>query len=75
VREAGLGPQPIPQKQLTVQNLSDAIHQTVDDHAMRQCAESVGEKIRAEDGTGNAVQIIQREMSERTGAAFKPQTV
>jgi sterol 3beta-glucosyltransferase len=75
VHEAGLGPQPIPQKQLTVQNLSYAIHQAVDDHAMRQCAESVGEKIRAEDGTGNAVQIIQREISERTGAAFKPQTV
>ena len=35
-----------------------AIHQTVSDPAMRQRAAALGEKIRAEDGVGKAVDLI-----------------
>jgi sterol 3beta-glucosyltransferase len=64
VDEAGLGPQPIPQKKLTATTLSAAIRQMVSEDDMRRRAEAVGEKIRAEDGIGSAVQLISREVGQ-----------
>lgn len=60
VYELGVGTQPIPQKRLTVDNLSAAINQAVSDNAMRQRAAELGAKIRPEDGVGKAIAIIQR---------------
>ena len=54
----GVGPRPIPRSQLTVEGLSSAIMQAVTDTKMRQRAAKLGEKIRAEDGVGEAVGII-----------------
>lgn len=59
VHEAGLGLKPIPQGQLSVENLSAAIRGLCSDSAMIQRAAAFGEKIRAEDGMGNAVRIIK----------------
>ena len=59
VAELGVGTAPIPRKQLTAERLADAIHTTVTDEAMRQRAAALGAKIRAEDGVGNAVAIVQ----------------
>ena len=53
-----VGPRPIPRSRLTVEGLSNAIIQAVTDQAMRQRAADLGEKIRAEDGVGEAVRII-----------------
>jgi sterol 3beta-glucosyltransferase len=58
VYELGVGPQPIPQKRLTAESLAQAMRQLVSDEAMRQKAQALGEKIRAEDGVGEAVRII-----------------
>jgi sterol 3beta-glucosyltransferase len=60
VHELGVGPQPIPQKKLTVETLSDAINQAVNKTDIRRRAEIVGEKIRGENGTDNAVKVIAR---------------
>ncbi len=60
----GVGTAPIPRKRLTAQSLAAAITRTVTDQAMRQRAAELGEKIRAEDGISNAVQVIQRYATE-----------
>ena len=59
VAELGVGPKPVPRKKLTVERLAEAIQAAVTDDAMRQRAADLGSKIRAEDGVGRAVEIIQ----------------
>jgi len=56
----GAGPRFIPQKQLTAENLAYALHVAATNQPMRHRAAALGEKIRAEDGVGNAVRYIQR---------------
>jgi UDP:flavonoid glycosyltransferase YjiC (YdhE family) len=56
----GIGPSPIPHSRLTAERLANAIMQAVTDPAMRQRAKALGEKVRAEDGVGEAVRIIAR---------------
>lgn len=60
VQSMGLGPAPIPQKKLTAEGLAAAITSAVTDTAMRQRARLTGEAIRAEDGVGSAVKLVQR---------------
>jgi sterol 3beta-glucosyltransferase len=66
VASLGVGPKPIPRKQLTAARLAHAIQTTVTDQAMRQRAADLGKKIRAEDGIANAVAVI--EQIEKHGA-------
>jgi sterol 3beta-glucosyltransferase len=58
VAELGVGPAPIPRKQLTAERLTAAIHQAVTDRAMQKRAADLGAKIRAEDGITNVVAIV-----------------
>jgi sterol 3beta-glucosyltransferase len=60
VKALGLGPDPIPQKNLTADRLAYAIRIAVTDSGMKQRANSYGVAIRAENGIGNAVKIIKR---------------
>jgi UDP:flavonoid glycosyltransferase YjiC (YdhE family) len=60
VFELGVGPAPIPLRQLTVDRLSEAIHSMVNDPAIRQRASQLGLKIRAEDGVARAVAVLQQ---------------
>lgn len=64
VKALGLGPDPIPLKNLTADRLADAIRMAVTDPRMKQRASSLGQAIRAENGIGNAVRIIQRYLGE-----------
>jgi sterol 3beta-glucosyltransferase len=59
VAELGVGTDPIPRKQLTAKKLAAAIHQAVHDRSMRQQAAQLGNKIQAEDGIANVVDIVQ----------------
>jgi sterol 3beta-glucosyltransferase len=59
VAALGVGPEPIPQRKLTAGNLADAIRTAATDPAMRERAARLGERIRAEDGVGNAVAVIE----------------
>ncbi len=59
VHALGAGPKPIPQKQLTAEWLAEAIRVAVTDQAMRARAADLGRRIRAEDGVGRAVEVIQ----------------
>jgi UDP:flavonoid glycosyltransferase YjiC (YdhE family) len=60
VRALGVGPDPVPLKQLTASRLAAAIHRAVSDRAMAQRAERLGSLLRAEDGLGCAVAHIRR---------------
>ena len=59
VYELGVGPKPIPRRRLTVDLLVDAIRQAVTGADMREKAARLGEAIRAEDGIGHAVQVLE----------------
>lgn len=64
IHEIGVGTQPIPQKNLTSEKLSAAIHEAVNNATMRRCAEDLGQKLQSENGTTNAVKVIAREIGE-----------
>jgi sterol 3beta-glucosyltransferase len=58
VAALGVGPQPIPRKQLTTERLANAIQIAVSDAAMQQRATELGRKIQGEDGIASAVEIV-----------------
>ncbi|MGB7876172.1 MAG: glycosyltransferase [Anaerolineales bacterium] len=60
VKALGLGPDPIPQKNLTAERLANAIRIAVSDSNMRQRASSYGRAIRAENGVDKATKIVKQ---------------
>lgn len=62
VFDLGVGPKPIPQKQLTADRLTDAIAHATTDEPMRQRAADLAEKIRAEEGIERAIAFIEQSM-------------
>ncbi|WP_204154464.1 glycosyltransferase [Leptolyngbya sp. CCY15150] len=56
--QLGVSPQPIPKKRLSIDSLAHAIQQATTDSALRQQAQHLGRTIRAEDGIGQAMQVI-----------------
>jgi UDP:flavonoid glycosyltransferase YjiC (YdhE family) len=58
----GLTPQPIPQKRLTAERLAQAISIATGDEALRMRVKAMSERIRAEDGVGLAVEIVNRHL-------------
>jgi sterol 3beta-glucosyltransferase len=63
VYRLGVGPKPIPHRQLTARNLAEAIQGTTTDSALRQRAAEMGKHIRSEDGVTRAVQVIEQYLS------------
>lgn len=59
VHGLGVGPQPIPRRQLTVDNLAAAIRQAITDTTMQQRAAVLGRRIRSEDGVAQAVAALE----------------
>jgi sterol 3beta-glucosyltransferase len=59
VAELGVGPSPIPQRNLTADNLGRAVQEAMTDTRMRQRAAELGAKIQAENGLGNAMGFIE----------------
>ena len=60
VNELGVGPKPIDRAKLTADGLARALRQAMEDEKMREKAAELGRRIRAEDGVGNAVQLIHQ---------------
>lgn len=69
--ELGVGPAPVPQKALNVDDLAAAIRQAVADDAMRQRAAALGVEIRAEDGVARAVEIVGQLLPGAARAAVR----
>jgi sterol 3beta-glucosyltransferase len=62
VAALGVGPEPIPRRQLTAQRLAQAIQNAVTDPRMRDRAAQLGAKIRAEDGIARAVAVVRNSL-------------
>lgn len=62
----GVSPPPISKQRLTVDRLSEAIQQAVEDSELRRRSQQLGATIRAEDGIDRAVQVIQTALSHHT---------
>lgn len=60
----GIGPPPIPRRSLTAEKLGAAIRIAATSGAMRQRAQALSERIRAEDGIAEAVRRIEDRLSE-----------
>jgi UDP:flavonoid glycosyltransferase YjiC (YdhE family) len=60
VERLGVGPSPVPLKRLTANRLAEAIRAAVTDDGITRRAADIGEQLRAEDGVGNAVGIVDR---------------
>ncbi len=59
LEELGVAPPPIRRRELTVSNLAAALTTLRTDTAMRAAAASLGERVRAEDGCGVALERIE----------------
>jgi len=59
VQELGAGPKPISRNKLTTAKLVGAIQQAVSDESIMCEAAQLGRQIRAEDGVGTAVKLIE----------------
>ncbi|MCA9945438.1 MAG: hypothetical protein KC449_18270, partial [Anaerolineales bacterium] len=62
VAALGVGPKAILRPRLTAHKLADALDTAVSNQTMRQQAAALGEKIRAEDGSGQAVALIEKQL-------------
>jgi sterol 3beta-glucosyltransferase len=59
IQQRGVGPAPIPHRQLTVERLTAAITTVVQDAAMGARAAALGDAVRREDGVGCAVAVLE----------------
>jgi sterol 3beta-glucosyltransferase len=59
VHRAGVGPEPLPAKKLTEERLAAAIGATLGDSGMQGRAAELSQRIRAEDGVGEAAKEIE----------------
>jgi sterol 3beta-glucosyltransferase len=59
VHQLGVGCQPIAQKQLTAENLAQAIYTVTHNPDIRQNAAVLGAKLRAEDGVARTIEIVE----------------
>jgi len=59
VHALGVGPAPLPRKELTPSRLAAALA-LMDEPDMRTRAAALGARIRAEDGVGTAVRILEQ---------------
>ena len=60
IKAMGVGPDPIQRKDLTSDRLARAIRMAVTDTQVKQRSGVIGAAIRAEDGAGNAVKVIEQ---------------
>lgn len=58
IHDIGVGVAPIPAAELNVNRFAESLAQLMEDEAMRQRASQLGERLRAEDGVGCAVRLI-----------------
>jgi len=68
VHRLGAGPVPLAAASLSADRLAEAIVVATRDEQMRRRAQAIGQAIRAEDGVGKAVSIIERYLGAQADA-------
>lgn len=71
VADLGVGPAPLSLRRLDAEELGAAIRRAVEDREIRARAAALGEKVRAEDGVGRAVEIIHRSPGQSRSAGSR----
>jgi UDP:flavonoid glycosyltransferase YjiC (YdhE family) len=72
VSDLGVGPKPIPRRELTVDRLAAALRQSVGDPVIRSRAEAFGRSIREEHGVARAVEVFGSLFAHtKTGACWR----
>ncbi len=64
VHRAGAGPEPLPAKRLTADKLGAAIRTAIEDHAMRDRALELSERIAREEGAKRAAEQIEASLRD-----------
>ncbi len=64
VSELGAGPDPIPIKKLTAERLATSINVAVNSAEIQERASVISERIETENGVANAVELIERLLSQ-----------
>jgi sterol 3beta-glucosyltransferase len=59
IETLGVGPKPIPGNRLSTDKLTEAIRRAVSDEAIKRKSSQLGELIRAEDGVGAVVKLVE----------------
>lgn len=67
IYKQGVGPKPIPEKQISANRLVEALVTTLQDESLKQRAAALGAKIRAENGVARAIEIIDTIINETVG--------
>jgi UDP:flavonoid glycosyltransferase YjiC (YdhE family) len=62
VYDLGTGPEPIPRKKLTAENLADAINRALSDQNIRNRASQIGHRVNNESGVQRAIDILQNDV-------------
>lgn len=65
VVDLGIGPAPIPRRSLTADGLAYALRIATEHAPMQARAATLGERLRAEDGVGAAMQVINAHLQRR----------
>jgi sterol 3beta-glucosyltransferase len=58
--EMGVGPKPVPYRQLSAESLASSIHVALSDKGIRERAADLGRRLGAENGVQRAIEIIQK---------------
>ncbi|MBI3172940.1 MAG: glycosyltransferase family 1 protein [Chloroflexi bacterium] len=64
VSALGVGPEPIPQRELQVKNLAEGLMK-MKERGMKERAQELGERLRHEDGIGQAVRALEALINRR----------
>ena len=65
VYKRGVGPRPLSRRHLSAETLAAAIEAAVTDVSIVARAKALGERIRAEDGVGAAVEAVETALASR----------
>jgi UDP:flavonoid glycosyltransferase YjiC (YdhE family) len=72
VYELGVGPEPLPRRELSAERLAAGIRTLVADGALRRRAAELGRLVRAEDGVGRAADLLEAHLAETGGRPVVP---
>ncbi|MEQ1901737.1 MAG: glycosyltransferase [Devosia sp.] len=70
IYELGCGPPPVKLKKLTPQILAAALEDLTNTPSYARAAEAISDKMRLEDGTNRAVDVIEETIAAQSGAAL-----
>lgn len=66
IYKLGVGPKPIPIWRLTAEKLTEGLHELTVSQTLQRRAKALGLSLKAEDGTGAAVKVMEQSLSKKS---------